>query len=200
MAALRATPSLVPSLVLTAADDERKARLNETIKKIPLEKRKQFETDQAAFEAATQVSVVEARKAVASLGALEPTISLDKSWYVLHYLFTGHVGPASAPGDFLLTGEEIGEDLGYGPARLHSEAATRDLRRFLDGQDLERLQSRIDLNEMRRQRIYALPLGPGSETEYKNELRADVALYFGLLRDYVRQISDKGDGLLVWFQ
>jgi hypothetical protein len=194
MAALRTTPSLVRSLVVLAEDDQHTTRFDEAMKGMSPEQRKQFDK----FDADLKKARAEARNQVTSLGALEPAMTLDKSWYMLHYLFTGHIGPASAPGDLLLTGEEVGEDLGYGSARLHTETATRDFRRFLDEQEVEHLQARIDLKEMRRLRVYSMPMGSGPDEQCTKALCGDVAFYFGLLRDYVRKMSDKGNGLLIW--
>jgi Domain of unknown function (DUF1877) len=117
---------------------------------------------------------------------------------MLHYLFTGHVGTSSAPGDLLLTGEDLGDDVGYGPARLHGPTETRDFSRFLEMQDLARLQARVNLREMDRQGVYAMPFGSGSDAENESELRNEVGRYFPLLRDYVRKMSEKGNGLLAW--
>jgi hypothetical protein len=46
-----------------------------------------------------------------------------------------------------MTGQELGDDMGYGPARLHSPAETKDFSRFLDTQDLANLQARISRRE-----------------------------------------------------
>ncbi len=201
--ALRAAPPLVHHLVVVVRDNQLKAQIAELIKSAPPERWAQLEANQARFEqspAGREVGAraAEARREIAALGAVENVLSLEKSWHMLHYLFTGHVEPANAPGDLLLTGEEVGEDLGYGPARLHDETQTREHSRFLDGQDLARLQARIDPKEMNTLGIYAIPRGPGPDAEYENELREDVALYFPRLRDYVREMADKGNGLLVW--
>jgi len=76
---------------------------------------------------------------------------------MLHYLMTGNVFPVGSPGDLLLTGEDVGEDLGYGPARLHSESATQAFSRFLDAQDVARLQEVVDLKDMSDARVYGVP-------------------------------------------
>jgi hypothetical protein len=201
MVALRTTPSLVRSLVIVAQDDQPKPNFDEAIKRMSPEQRKRFDAYQTALEAIereTQTAAAEARKQLATLGALERALSLENSWHLLHYLFTGHIGPANAPGDLLLTGEDLGEDLGYGPARLHSETATRAFAEFLETQELERLQARIDLREMLRLGVYGVPMGPGSDADYANEVRREVGVYFPLLRSYVRQMSNNGNGLLVW--
>jgi hypothetical protein len=194
IATLRATPLLVRNLVGVAQDEDFKSRFDELAKRMTPAQIKKFEENQVP-----PLADAEARSQVKSLGVLEPAITLEKSWYMLHYLFTGHIGLGDAPGDFLLTGEELGEDLGYGPARLHTEMATRDFRDFLDRQEVERLQRRIDLKEMLRLGVYGMPLGSGSDEEYANELRSDVAVFFTLLRNYARKQSDKGNGLLLWF-
>ena len=97
-----------------------------------------------------------------------------------------------------MTGEELGGDLGYGPARLHDEKDTQDFAHFLDTLDVARLQERVDYREMSRVGAYAVPRGPGSDAEYEAGLRAEVALYFPRLRDYVVKMAEKRDGLLIW--
>lgn len=201
ISALRATPSLVSNLVLVIHDDESKARFDEATKGMSSERRKRSETNRATFEASPegrewQARLAEARERVAALGAFERALDLEKLWHILHYLFTGHVGPANAPGDLLLTGEGLGEDVGYGPARLHGPTETRDFRRFLDTQDLPRLQARVNRLDMRRLGVYPAPLE--RDSEYEGQVRDGVAFYFPQLRDYVRRMSDKGNGLLTW--
>jgi Domain of unknown function (DUF1877) len=105
---------------------------------------------------------------------------------------------AGTPADLLLTGEELGEDVGYGPPRLHEPTATRGFSRHLEAQEVARLQSRVDLKEMDAVGVYAMPAGPGSTAEYEEELRQAVGYYFARLRHYVRAMADKGNGLLIW--
>jgi hypothetical protein len=201
--ALRATPSLASDVATAAYGGQHTTRFDEMLKGMPPEQRKQFEENRAAIEAdpamkESQAIFAEAREKVAAIGPFEQAISLEKSWHMLHYLFTGHVGPANAPGDLLLTGEDVGEDVGYGPARLHDAAATRRFSDFLQTQDVARLQARISLEEMRRDGVYAIPMGRGSAAEHEGELREEVGMFFPRLRDYVRAMSAKGNGLLLW--
>jgi hypothetical protein len=54
-----------------------------------------------------------------------PVVDLHKSWHMFHFLFTGRAEGGSPPGSLLMEGgEEVGEDLGYGPARLIGPADT----------------------------------------------------------------------------
>jgi Domain of unknown function (DUF1877) len=201
--ALRATPSLTSDLTRVAENDEARARREEMTKRMSPEQRSASEARRQAFEA-TPVArealtrIAEARARLAGIGPFEPALDLAKSWHMLHYLFTGHVDDSNAPGNALLTGESIGDDVGYGPARLHDETATREFARFLETVDVARLQARVNLREMTRLRVYAMPMGPGSDAEYESELRAEVAHYVPLLRDYVARMSEKRYGLLTW--
>ena len=46
------------------------------------------------------------------------SISIEKAWHGLHYLLCGEVEPGSRPlSQAILGGAEVGEDMGYGPAR-----------------------------------------------------------------------------------
>jgi hypothetical protein len=131
----------------------------------------------------------------AGLGDVAPALNLDKSWHVLHYLFTGHAGAEDAPGNELLSGKPIGPDLGYGPARLHDPAATKKFAEFLSPLDAKPLISRLDLRAMRALKIY--PISGDSEDE-RAEWAEDVETYFTDLRAYVLLAAAEGAGLLVW--
>ena len=106
--ALRATPSLASDVAMVAV-------LDEMTKTMPPEKRQAF-----------QQRMSEARARLAPIGPLEQALSIEKSWHMLHYLFTGHVDASDAPGNALLTGQAVGENLGFGPPRLQDELRTRE--------------------------------------------------------------------------
>ena len=200
---LRAKPSLVRHLILVVREHHWKAQIDDLIKRAPPDWRSSLEANHARFEQSPAGREMAARLAealaeIAGLGTIEYILSLETSWHVLHYLFTGHVSPDGSPGDLLLAGEDVGEDIVEGPARLHDEARTREFGQFLGGLDLARLQERIDLKEMRRVGVYGIPFEPGAEAGYEDVLREEVAFCVPRLRDYVREMSDKGNGLLVW--
>jgi len=187
--ALRATPSLAGDL----ASVSQSTLLDETTKRMSPEQKR-------AFEMATKgarARIREAQVRLASIGPFEQALSLEKSWHILHYLFTGHIDGSSAPGDALLTGEVLGGDVGYGPARLHNETRTREFGNFLETLDLAQLQARVNVREMARLGVYSVPGGPG-DAQYESELRAEVGHYFPLLRGYVAKMSARKYGLLIW--
>jgi hypothetical protein len=181
--ALRATPSLARDLAMVAQNDQMRTRLDDVMMRMPPERRAVSEAQYRASIEATpaareaQARVGEARARLARIGPFEQALNLEKSRHILHYLVTGHTDDSNAPGDALLTGEPLGEDVGYGPARLHDETATRQFGRILETLDLTQLQARVNLREMKRLHVYSMPSGPGSDVEYENELGAEVASY-----------------------
>ncbi len=204
ISALRATPSLAGDLVKVAQDERHKARMAEALNNMPPERREAAEAeDRAAIEQIPgakeeEARIAEARVKLERLGPREHALDLAKSWHMLHYLFTGHIDTADAPGDTLLTGEELGEDVGYGPARLHSVEETQEFARFLDALDVPRLQRRLNYQDMLDMGVYAMPMGPGPVAEYESGLQAEVAYYFPRLQDYVTKMAQKQNGLLIW--
>jgi hypothetical protein len=204
IAALRTTPSLASDLARVTQDGQLRARLDDAMKRMPPERKQAIEAQyRASIEAMpgakeAQARLDEARGRLAGIGPFEQALDLEKSWHMLHYLVTGHTDASNAPGDALLTGEPLGEDLGYGPARLHDETETREFGRFLETLDLARLQDRVNFQEMTRLGVYSMPMGGSPDAQYESELRAEVRRYFPLLRDYVVKMSQKQDGLLIW--
>ena len=200
--ALRAKPALVSKLALVARIDLLRSHLDAVTRRMTPEQRAQFGASQVQFASSpaarqADASVADARAALVPLGPIEKALSLEKSWHMLHYLFTGHAGTGHAPGDLLLSGEELGEDVGYGPARLHDERKAGEFSRFLEGQDLVRLRARTDFDAMNRAGVLYGAGEPASEVAHKM-LHEEMALYFQLLRDYVQAMAGKGDGLMVW--
>jgi hypothetical protein len=136
--------------------------------------------------------------AMAALGPLETPLDLHKSWHLLHYLFAGDVGPTGAVESALMNGEELGEDLGYGPPRLHDAAATAAFGAFLKQLTSEKLKARLNLEDMQRAGVYAIPMGPRVSKRDEDDLREEIGAYFEPLREYVLRMTAKNNGLLTW--
>ena len=136
---------------------------------------------------------------LSSIAPLDAPSTLDTAWHILHYLMTGHVDGSRAPGDALMTGTEIGDDVGYGPPRLHSPPETQAFSAFIAGLDMSHLSSRIDYARMVRAGVYGLP-GGGRRTEAENtaEIRELVGDAFPALRSYVAAAANSRKGLLTW--
>src|SRR4051812_40770621 len=60
-------------------------------------------------------------------------LDIDKAWHAIHFLLTGTAWEGEPPLDFLaIGGTEIGEDLGYGPARGLVSSQVRELATALE--------------------------------------------------------------------
>ncbi len=91
------------------------------------------------------------------------SVSLDKAWHGLHYLLCGSAEPAPGPlGQAVFGGTEIGDDLGYGPARCFTAKETSRIAEALQAPGLEStLRNRFDAKAMEQLGLY--PGGVWSE-------------------------------------
>jgi hypothetical protein len=84
------------------------------------------------------------------------SISLDKAWHGLHYLLCEAAEPAPGPlGQAVFGGTEIGDDMGYGPARYFTAAQTAEIAQALQAPGLETtLRKRFDPDAMEQLGLY----------------------------------------------
>jgi hypothetical protein len=157
---------------------------------------RQVETLQADPDLAEEIAFADGDEA----GDLQPIfdeplaarLELEHSWDVLRVLLDAmDVAGTDRPAKALIFGEAMGEDVGYGPARLRTAAETEQFARFLQSVELDHLLSRMSYAEIAKHEIYRLP-----QTEER--LRAVVSAYFPSLRDYVARAAAAKQGLLVW--
>jgi len=117
-------------------------------------------------------------------------ISLDKAWHGLHYLLCGAAEPAPGPlGQAVLGGTEIGDDLGYGPARYLTTVQAAEIAQAMQAPGLEaRLRARFDPAAMK-----SLGLYPGGW-----EVNGDGWLIdaFRSLRDFYAAASAAGHAVV----
>jgi hypothetical protein len=123
----------------------------------------------------------------------DPELDLGKSWHAVHYLLTGSawgLGDGAA-GAAILGGTEIGEDGGYGPARLLGRDAVRAVATELDALDVETLRTRYDADAMATAEIY--PIGWANDgAEFDN-----LVVHFVELRQFYRTAADNGQAVLL---
>jgi hypothetical protein len=83
-------------------------------------------------------------------------ISLDKAWHGVHYLLCGDIEPGSAiPSQAVMGGVEVGEDLGYGPARYFEAGKVNQIAQALSAASLEaEMIARFDPAKMTSLEIY----------------------------------------------
>ena len=83
------------------------------------------------------------------------SFDVDKAWHGLHYLLTGAAEGGEPPLSLaILGGEEIGDDLGMGPARFLTPAQVREVAAALAGLSESELRQRFDPQDMQSLGIY----------------------------------------------
>ncbi|MFD0974197.1 YfbM family protein [Plantactinospora endophytica] len=123
----------------------------------------------------------------------DPELDLGKSWHALHYLLTGSAWGFGdgVVGAVILGGVEIGEDGGYGPARLFGPEAVRAVATELDALDVESLRTRYDADAMANAEIY-----PGGCTNDGAEFD-DLVVHLVELRQFYRTAADNDQAVLL---
>jgi hypothetical protein len=123
----------------------------------------------------------------------EPELDLDKSWHGIHYLLTGtawEIGDRA--GAAILGGDAIGEDGGYGPARLVDVESVRMIAAALDALDVESLRGRFDPDAMVAADIYPNIWDAGAD-----ELDDYLVPHFAELRRFYRTAAAGGQAVLL---
>lgn len=123
----------------------------------------------------------------------DPELDLDRSWHGLHYLLTGtawEIGDGA--GAAILGGNEIGEDGGYGPARLLGAETVRMVATALDALDVETLRARFDPDAMVAADIY-----PNAWASGTDEFDSYLAWNFAELRRFYRTAAANGQAVLL---
>lgn len=116
------------------------------------------------------------------------TVDLDKAWHGLHWLLTGRADPHPAPlSDAILGGEEIGEDLGYGPSYLLTPDRVRAVATALEALDEAELRARADPTAMDRAELY-----PGIWGEEEGLFDLMLLPSFQDLRDFYAEAARQG--------
>jgi hypothetical protein len=122
----------------------------------------------------------------------EPDLDLDKSWHAVHYLLAGSawgLGDGVA-GAAVLGGEDIGDDGGYGPARLVTADRVRAVADALDALDDATLRARFDRPAMKAAEIYP--------DIWDEDVPVDDFLeHVGELRRFYRTAAGNGQAILL---
>jgi hypothetical protein len=126
-------------------------------------------------------------------------IDLDKAWHGIHYLLTGTAWEGEPPLNALVVGgaslPDPDEEWTYAPPRVLRPADVHRLNDALEALPDEQLANRFDPGDMTAKEIYP-------EVIWDRDPREDDALgylmeYVTVLRDFIRAVASKNDGVLV---
>jgi hypothetical protein len=124
-----------------------------------------------------------------------PRLDLDKSWHGLHFLLTATAWDGSYPLSFLCKGgEEIGEDFGYGPARLVAAPDTALLAATLNQQEPGNFVKAFSKASFKSAEIYP---HVWSSDEPEDELRKWYEETYRDLRQFIADAASSGKAILV---
>jgi hypothetical protein len=122
-------------------------------------------------------------------------ISLDKDWHLLHFALTGSADQVPGPaGDAILGGEEIGEDLGYGPARLLSGDAVRAVAAHLDRLGAAGIVGGLDLTAIPDE-VYSADF---AAEEDPDEVIEELEGMAEALVAFYRSAAAEGKAVVIW--
>jgi len=122
-------------------------------------------------------------------------LDIDKAWHAIHFLLTGTAWDGEPPLNFLaIGGTEIGDDLGYGPARGLAASQVRELATALDALPADILLERFNPAAFTAADIYPDIWDRSPEDD---DTRGYVERYYDELRTFVLDAGTKGEALLI---
>lgn len=120
-------------------------------------------------------------------------LDIDKAWHGIHYLLTGSGEPTRDVRSLaIFGGKEVGDDIGYGPARLLSPAEVKAVARVLKEESLEKLSSRYDPKKMEKLQIY-----PEIWVRDGKEAFDYLAEYYRKLAAFYEKAASSGSAILL---
>ena len=95
-------------------------------------------------------------------------ISIEKAWHGVHYLLCGKpVTGSDLASQVIMGGTEIGDDLGYGPARYFKPDQVAAIARELSRPNLEaEMEARFDADQMMQLGIYPVQFDDPDDREW----------------------------------
>lgn len=127
-------------------------------------------------------------------GAIPHHVDVDKAWHAIHFVLNGDVWGGDGPlGLAVMGGEEIGEDVGYGPARFLTPTEVHQVAQALLDFSPEQFGSRFDAQALHAAEIY-----PQIWLDDHDEAREYVVSHYSLLVDFYRSAAGRGDGALLF--
>ena len=126
------------------------------------------------------------------LDGLGELARLDQAWHGLHFVLTGSTESTDGDlGQAVLGGVEVGEDLGFGPARVHDPSAVGRIAHALTALSPNDARGRYNPAAMEAAHIY-----PGSWHQPEN--LEWILEKFELLRGFYTAVAARGNGVVLY--
>jgi hypothetical protein len=121
-------------------------------------------------------------------------LDIDKAWHAIHFTLNGKAWEGESPlFDVILGGEEIGEDIGYGPARYLTSAKVKSVAATLACITPEKFKEQFNPKALDAAQIYPeIWVRDGEEgLEY-------VLDYYKQLQSFYQAAAERGDAALLY--
>ena len=106
-------------------------------------------------------------------------LDIEKAWHGLHFLLTGtQWQPTDPPGNVVMGGKEIGDDLGYGPARFLNPNETSAAAMALEQVSEQELEASFNAEAFKAADIYAGHWDDPEELQWIMDAFRRVKSYF----------------------
>jgi hypothetical protein len=121
---------------------------------------------------------------------------LEKSWHAMHFMLTDSVWEGDYPLSFICKGgEDLGEDLGYGPARLITADDVAILKSKLDKRSANDVRKAFSGSVFNANEIY--PHGWDYDDQTEKEMAEEYGQFFELMKDFVDNAASARHSILV---
>jgi hypothetical protein len=121
---------------------------------------------------------------------------LDKTWNGIHFLFTGNSFEGEWPFNFLMAGENIGdEDVGYGPARALRAAQVKEVSEALKPLTPEEMSKRFDPKKMMELDIYPFIWDRDPK---EDDTLGYLMDFYGKLKSFIHQTAENNMALIIY--
>lgn len=121
---------------------------------------------------------------------------IDKAWHGIYFLLTGEADwekpIPSLEGLAIFGGTEIGDDLGYGPARYLWPDEVQHIAKALEAISAEEMASRYNAAEMNQHGLYPL------EDEWTEDDRDYIVEHYKQLSEYFQTAARRGEAMLLF--
>ena len=123
-------------------------------------------------------------------------LDLHKSWHGIHYLLTKQLWESGNEFDLVIIGGvEIGYDLNYGPARIHSPKAVKKIASLLNKVSEDTLKENYDPKRMDKLGIY-----PNIWVRDGKQALSELLTDFRSLRDFFNDCAKRSSAVItvIW--
>jgi len=122
----------------------------------------------------------------------ENNIDVDKAWHGIHYLLAGDAWAGEPPlANVVLGGTEIGDDVGYGPARYLTVDEVQAAADALKDIPPEKFRARYVASELSKNRIY-----PEIWDDADEDAIGYLTTWYETLREYYIDAATQGHAML----